>query len=89
MSAPVLPASAVFAQWYPSAPLAVREFSERFLKVRGLTRLEDIPPADLPAYAAGVKAAAKALRTFAPPVRSAPKVPLPGNPVDLISGKRL
>lgn len=89
MSSPVLPAPAVFAQWWTSAPSAVWEFSDDFLKARGLKRLEDIPPADLPAYAEGVKAAAKSPQVFAPPPRPAPKPSLPGNPIDLVTGKRL
>jgi hypothetical protein len=79
----------VFAQWWTSAPSAVTGFSDDFLKARGLKRLEDIPPADWQAYAEGVKAAAKAPRVFAPPSRPSPKPSLLGNPIDLISGKRL
>jgi hypothetical protein len=85
----MLPAPAVFAQWWTSAPSAVTDFSDDFLKARGLKRLEDIPSDDLPAYAAGVKAAAKAPRVFAPPVRSAPKLSLLGNPLNLVTGERL
>lgn len=88
MSAQPLPPTAVFAQWYTSAPSAVQAFSDRFLKARGLSRLEDIPPADWQDYADGAKAAAKA-RTFAPAPRPASKPSLPGNPINLISGGRL
>lgn len=89
MTSPVLPAPAVFAQWWTSAPSAVWEFSRSFLELRGLKRLEDIPPADLPAYAEGVKAAAKSPRLFAPPPGPAPKPSLPGNPLNLVTGERL
>lgn len=88
MTATTLPPPAVFAQWYTSAPSAVQAFSDRFLKARGLPRLEDIPSADWPAYADGAKAAAKT-RTFAPAQRPAPKPSLPGNPIDLVTGKPL
>lgn len=86
MTAPLLPPPATFAAWVYSAPSAVKVFSDSFLKARGLFCLEDIPPTDWSAYADGAKAAAKA-RTFAP--RPAPKPPLPGNPVDLLTGERL
>jgi hypothetical protein len=89
MSAHLLPPAATFAQWWTSAPSAVTDFSDGFLKARDLTRLEDIPPADWQAYADGAKTAAKASRTFAPTPRPAPKPSLPGNPVDLVMGKRL
>ena len=89
MSAPVLPPTASYDRWWASAPSAVFAFSDDFLKARGLKRLEDIPAADWQGYAEGVKAAAKAAPVFAPPPRPAPKPSLPGNPIDLISGKRL
>lgn len=89
MTSPVLPAPAVLAQWWTSAPSAVTDFSDRFLKARGLKRLEDIPPADLPAYAEGVKAAAKSPQVFAPPPLPASKPSLPGNPLNLLTGERL
>lgn len=89
MTTPLLPPAATFAQWYPSAPSAVKAFSDSFLWERGLNRLEDIPSADWQAYAEGVKAAAKAPRTFAPAPRPVPKPSLPGNPMDLITGERL
>lgn len=89
MSAQPLPPTATFAQWYTSAPSAVQAFSDRFLKARGLSRLEDIPPADWKAYADGAKAAAKAPRPFAPAQRPVPKPSLPGNPIDLVTGERL
>lgn len=89
MTAPLLPPAAAFAQWWPSAPSAVWDFSHAFLKARGLFRLEDIPPADWQAYSVGTKAAAKAPRTFASTPRPAPKPSLPGNPIDLVTGERL
>jgi hypothetical protein len=79
----------VFAQWWTSAPSAVTDFSDDFLKARGLSSLEEIPPADLPAYAEGVKAAAKSPQVFTPPPRPAPKPSLPGNPLNLVTGERL
>lgn len=89
MTAPLLPPAATFAAWVYSAPSAVKVFSDSFLKARGLSRLEDIPPADWQAYAIGAKVAAKASRIFTPAPRPAPKPSLPGNPMDLISGERL
>jgi hypothetical protein len=89
MTAPLLPPAATFAHWWTSAPSAVSEASDAFLKARGLSRLEDIPPADWQTYATGVKSAAKASRVFAPPGRPAPKPSLPGDPMDLVTGKRL
>lgn len=89
MTAPLLPPAATFAAWVYSAPSAVKEFSGSFLKARGLSRLEDIPPADWQAYADGAKAAAKAPQVFAPPPRPAAKPSLPGNPLNLVTGERL
>lgn len=88
MTSPLLPPAATFAYWWPSAPSVITDFSDSFLKARGLPRLEDIPPSDWQAYSDGAKAAAKAPRIFAPS-QQAPKPSLPGNPVDLISGERL
>lgn len=89
MTVPLLPPAATFAQWWTSAPSAVSDFSDSFLKAHGLNHLEDIPSGDWQAYADGAKAAAKAPRTFTPAQRPAPKPSLPGNPVDLVTGERL